>query len=138
MHVRNALPALPAFLSRPFAVHMYPHSLCNPRTVFSTPHAWVEGGLAMTFEEILDQAMAMLQRRGRVSYRTLKLQFHLDEEALEALKEELIEVHRLAVDQEGRMLVWAGGVSPTLVPPSSHPPQQAIPHVDYAPEVTSP
>jgi hypothetical protein len=50
----------------------------------------------MTFEEILDQATAMLQRRGRVSYRTLKLQFQLDEEALEALKEELIEVHHLA------------------------------------------
>jgi len=33
----------------------------------------------MTFEEILDQAIAMLQRRGRVSYRTLTLQFHLDE-----------------------------------------------------------
>ena len=26
----------------------------------------------MTFEEILDQAMAMLQRRGRVTYRTLQ------------------------------------------------------------------
>ena len=34
----------------------------------------------MTFEEILDQAMAMLQRRGRVTYQTLKLQFQLDEE----------------------------------------------------------
>ena len=30
----------------------------------------------MNFEEILDQAMAMLQRRGRVAYRTLKLQFN--------------------------------------------------------------
>ena len=45
----------------------------------------------MTFEEILDQATAMLQRRGRVTYRALKLQFQLDEEQLEALKEELIE-----------------------------------------------
>ena len=43
----------------------------------------------MTFEEILDQAIAMLQRRGRVTYRTLKRQFQLDEESLEALKEEL-------------------------------------------------
>ena len=76
----------------------------------------VHGGLAMNFEEILDQAMAMLQRRGRVSYRALKLQFHLDDEALEALKEELIEVHHLAVDQDGRMLVWAGAASPTPVP----------------------
>jgi hypothetical protein len=28
-------------------------------------------GARMTFEEVLDQAMAMLQRRGRVTYRTL-------------------------------------------------------------------
>src|SRR6266478_2647281 len=76
----------------------------------------------MTFEEILDQAIAMLQRRGRVSYRTLTLQFHLDEESLEALKEELIEVHHLAVDQDGRMLVWMGDHAPAslpAVPPTS-------------------
>jgi hypothetical protein len=30
----------------------------------------------MTFEEILDHAMAMLQRRGRVTSRTLKRQFN--------------------------------------------------------------
>jgi len=29
----------------------------------------------MTFEEILDQAIAMLRRRGRMTYRTLRLQF---------------------------------------------------------------
>jgi len=40
----------------------------------------------MTFEEILDQATAMLQRRGRVSYRTLTLQFHIDEASLAAPK----------------------------------------------------
>jgi hypothetical protein len=34
----------------------------------------------MTFEEILDQAMAMLQRRGRVTYRALKLQSNLDDD----------------------------------------------------------
>jgi catechol 2,3-dioxygenase-like lactoylglutathione lyase family enzyme len=33
----------------------------------------------MTFEEILDQAIAMLQRRGRVTYRALARQFNLDE-----------------------------------------------------------
>ena len=40
----------------------------------------------MTFEEILDQALAMLQRRGRVTCRTLKRQFNLDDDALEDLK----------------------------------------------------
>jgi class 3 adenylate cyclase/tetratricopeptide (TPR) repeat protein len=78
----------------------------------------------MTFEEILDQAIAMLQRRGRVSYRTLTLQFHLDAESLEALKEELLEVHQLARDHDGKMLVWMGDngpASPPAAPPPSPP-----------------
>ena len=37
----------------------------------------------MTFEEILDQAIAMFQRRGRLTYSTLKRQFQLDDAALE-------------------------------------------------------
>src|SRR5215510_143819 len=92
----------------------------------------------MNFEEILDQAIAMLQRRGRVAYRTLKLQFHLDEEALEVLKEELIEVHHLAVDHEGRMLVWAAETRTTSVPPSLHPPQPATRQEDHPSQVASP
>ena len=41
----------------------------------------------MTFEEVLDQAIALLQRRGRLTYRTLKRQFDLDDEALDDLKD---------------------------------------------------
>lgn len=48
------------------------------------------GGAAMTFEEILDQAVAMLQRRGRVTYRALTLQSSLDDDHLEALEDELL------------------------------------------------
>src|SRR6516165_1188795 len=92
----------------------------------------------MTFEEILDQATAMLQRRGRVSYRTLTLQFHLDAESLAALKEELIEVHHLAVDQDGRMLVWTGEASTTPVLPSPQPSQQARQQEDQPPQMVSP
>jgi hypothetical protein len=73
------------------------------------------GGSAMTFEELLDQAIAMLQRRGRVTYRTLKLQFQLDDEQLEALKEALIEAERLAVDEAGKVLVWGGAPSASSV-----------------------
>ena len=62
----------------------------------------------MTFEEILDQAIAMLQRRGRLTYSTLKRQFQLDDAALEDLKNELIEGQRLAVDEQGNVLVWTG------------------------------
>src|SRR5512132_3035296 len=62
----------------------------------------------MTFEEILDHAIAMLQRRGRLTYGTLKRQFQLDDAALEDLKNELIEGQRLAVDERGNVLVWTG------------------------------
>jgi hypothetical protein len=58
----------------------------------------------MTFEEILDQAVAMLQRRGRVTYRALKAQFQLDEDLLETLKDELLFTHPVA-DEGGRGLV---------------------------------
>jgi hypothetical protein len=63
----------------------------------------------MTFEEVLTQALAMLQRQGRVSYRALKRQFGLDDDYLADLKAEIIEVHQAAVDQDGAMLVWTGG-----------------------------
>jgi class 3 adenylate cyclase len=76
----------------------------------------------MTFEEILDQAIAMLRRRGRVTYRMLRLQLQLDEEQLEALKEALIDAERLAVDEEGRVLVWAG---PPASPPAASASQEA-------------
>jgi hypothetical protein len=78
----------------------------------------------MTFEEILDQAMAMLQRRGRVSYRALKLQFSLDDDHLEALKEELLYAQRVAVDEDHRVLVWAGGVRARVEP--THTPTQPV------------
>src|SRR5882724_8571699 len=68
----------------------------------------------MTFEEILDQAIAILQRRGRVTYRTLKRQFNLDEEALEDLQAEIIKGQRLAVDEDGEVLVWIGGATSSL------------------------
>ena len=68
----------------------------------------------MTFEEILDHAIAMLQRRGRLTYGTLKRQFQLDDAALEDLKNELIKGQRLAVDEDGEVLVWTD--APTLAP----------------------
>ena len=75
----------------------------------------------MTFEEILDQAIAMLQRRRRVAYRTLQVQFHLDDNALEALKDELLYAQQVARDEDGRVLVWTGGAEtlPSPPPPST-------------------
>src|SRR4029453_17889486 len=65
--------------------------------------------------------MALLQRRGRVTYRLLKRQFTLDDEALEDLKLELMTGQRLAVDEEGTVLVWTG--APPAAPPDTR--QQA-------------
>src|SRR5690348_9462672 len=79
-------------------------------------------GWSMTFDEVLERVLEMLQRRGRVSYRALKRQFDLDEAYLADLKAEIVEVHRLAVDQDGTMLVWTGA---TTAPPTS--PQRAQP-----------
>jgi class 3 adenylate cyclase/tetratricopeptide (TPR) repeat protein len=79
----------------------------------------------MTFEEILDQAMAMLQRRGRLTYSTLKRQFQLDDAALEDLKNELIYGQRLAVDEEDRVLVWRGAPLSASPPPPAPPSARA-------------
>ena len=83
----------------------------------------------MTFEEILDQAVAMLQRRGRMTYRMLKVQFQLDDEQLEALKEELIYGQQLAVDAEGKVLVWTAGAENAPIPsrPSASSPDTTLP-----------
>jgi hypothetical protein len=62
----------------------------------------------MDFVAVLDQVMALLRQRGRLTYRTLKRQFELDDAALEDLKEERIYGQRLAVDEGERVLVWMG------------------------------
>ena len=76
----------------------------------------------MTFEEILDQAMALLQRRGRVTYRTLQRQFQLDEDALNDLKDELLFAHPQVHDEAGRGLVWTG--DPGIAPPAASGPAE--------------
>ena len=70
----------------------------------------------MTFEEILDHAIAMLQRRGRLTYGTLKRQFQLDDAALEDLTNELIKGQRLARDEDGAVLIWTGAAVPSSAP----------------------
>ena len=87
----------------------------------------------MTFEEIFNAALAMLQRQGRVSYRALKRQFDLDDAYIEDLKFEIIEVHRAAVDQDNTMLVWTGdqsSASPSASAPAG--PQEREP-LSYTP-----
>jgi hypothetical protein len=70
----------------------------------------------MTLEASLDQAIAMLQRRGRLTYGTLKRHFQLDDAALDDLKNELSEGQRLAVDERGIVLVWTGDTASVAAP----------------------
>src|SRR6266508_1543665 len=62
----------------------------------------------MTFDEILTQVLALLQREGRVTYRALKRRFGLDDDYLEDLRGEIIKAKRLAIDEDGEVLVWTG------------------------------
>jgi hypothetical protein len=59
----------------------------------------------------------MLQRRGRLTYGTLKRQFQLDDAALDDLKEQLLYAHPQVVDDAGRGLAWTGEASTT--PPAA-------------------
>jgi hypothetical protein len=60
----------------------------------------------VTFEELLQQAIAMLQRQGRVSYRAFKQQFALDDDYFADLKEAMLYAYPQVVDEAGRGLVW--------------------------------
>src|SRR6266478_6978197 len=79
----------------------------------------------MTFDEILEQVIALLKRQGRVSYPALQIRFSLDDEYLEALKAEIIEAQQLATDENGRVLVWAGNTAETSA--AASPPAQPTP-----------
>ena len=59
----------------------------------------------MDFVVLLDQAIALLQRRGRLTYGTLKRQFALDDASLADLAAELIDGQRVAVDEGGIQLI---------------------------------
>jgi len=59
----------------------------------------------MTFDEVLDQVRELLQQRGRVTYRSLKLRYQLDEELLAGVTDELISAERVAADEDGKVLV---------------------------------
>jgi hypothetical protein len=58
----------------------------------------------LTFYEVLEQVRELLQSKGRISYRALKLQFDIDNEYIEGLKDELIEAEQLAQDEGGKVL----------------------------------
>jgi class 3 adenylate cyclase len=78
-------------------------------------------GVVMDFYDILDQVVALLQRRGRVTYNALKLQFHLDDDQMAVLKDELLYAYPQVVDDAGRGLRWTGDPAATPVQASPAP-----------------
>ena len=80
----------------------------------------------MTFDEILDQAIALLQRRGRLTYRALQRQFDLDDAYLADLTAEIIQGQRLAVDEDGTVLVWTGDAASAPVAVSAPAPASRV------------
>jgi hypothetical protein len=80
----------------------------------------------MKFSELIGQVRTWLERDQQVSYRALKREFNLEDEAVEDLKAELIDAKRLAVDENGRVLVWVGDTpvprAEVPPPPSTQPP----------------
>src|SRR5438132_2861575 len=88
----------------------------------------------MDFVAVVDQVIALLRQRGRVTYRTLQLQFTLDDEQLDALKDELLYSQPHIVDDAGRGLVWTGdpGATPALAPSPQPSPPSALPHAHGA------
>jgi class 3 adenylate cyclase/predicted ATPase len=61
----------------------------------------------MGFLDQLTLATALLQREKRISCRAFGRIFELDDECLEDLKFELVHVRRLAIEQDGGVLIWA-------------------------------
>src|SRR5262249_18745447 len=87
----------------------------------------------MDFYAVLDQAVGLLRQRGRVTYRALKLQFQLDDDQLEALKDELLYAYPQAADDTGRGLLWTGATEAVPPPAAALAPTQDRAPLTYTP-----
>src|SRR5215471_15620196 len=86
-----------------------------------------QGGHRVDFVAVMEQAIALLRLRGRVTYRTLQIQFTLDDEQLAALKDELLYSQPQVRDDTGRGLIWTDDADPGLAGTAApvKPPAQA-------------
>jgi len=98
--------------------------------------------MGVDFVAVVDQVIALLRQRGRVTYSTLKRQFQLDAEALADLLAELRYAHHDELREDEQGLVWtadagtAAALPPTSIPrdrpletPADLPSQDAPPWV---------
>src|SRR5713101_1336162 len=90
----------------------------------------------MDVYDVLDQVVALLQRRGRVTYNALKLQFTLDDDQLAVLTDELLYAHPQVVEDVGRGLRWTGdpAAPPAPAPPATQPAAPPVSQAEPAPQ----
>jgi class 3 adenylate cyclase len=74
---------------------------------------------------MLRAVVVLLQHEKRVMHRELKHIFGLDDGLLEEIREALT-LKRLAIDEDGKVLVWTGEAQPTVQPAMSIPSQPVI------------
>jgi class 3 adenylate cyclase/predicted ATPase len=60
----------------------------------------------MTFDDVLQQTLTLLQHQGRISYKALKRRFGLEDDYLEDLKTELLYSYASSIKEEGDGMVW--------------------------------
>jgi class 3 adenylate cyclase/energy-coupling factor transporter ATP-binding protein EcfA2 len=70
----------------------------------------------LDFDRLIDEAAALLKKRGRLTSTALKRQFDLDDGLLADLRDELILAQRVALDEGQGVLVWTGA---PVVPPNA-------------------
>ena len=94
----------------------------------------------MSLYDVLDQIIALLRQRKRLTYRLVKREFALDDETLADLKDELIYAQQLAVEKDERVLVWIGDTEGThaVSSPPSQTPQQSVIQETQPPHVPPP
>lgn len=85
----------------------------------------------MSFDELVNAVLSVLERDGRAAYRVLKRRLDLDDEDIEDIKAELIDARRVAHDEDGKVLVHTSGGETRSVPGAAAQPATSIPeHAD--------
>jgi len=72
----------------------------------------------MSFSETLIFVTGLLFLDKRVSYRRLRREFNLDDDTLEELRYEMIVVRRIALEENGEVLVWAANEAEVPIRPT--------------------
>lgn len=85
----------------------------------------------MTFEDVLEQVLELLQQEKRVSYRGIQRRVSLDEAYLADLKEELLFALPEIADVDRRGLVWNDEAARVAAPVSA--PAQSPAPASYTP-----